>query len=417
MVVGTLFVLSHAAEPANSGGWTQWRGPLRDGVSAEKGLLQKWPEGGPKLLWRAEGLGEGYSSLSFAGDKIFTLGKRKNTEHVLALSAEDGKILWEKPVGQTYSSGNGCTPTLDGDRLYAVAQKGDVVCLAQKDGTELWRLNYIQNFGGALPSWGFTESPLVDGDRVILTPGGPEATLIAVNKLTGNVVWKSAVPKFGSRGGDSKGGYSSVVVSEAGGVRQYVQLTGRGCVGIRADDGKFLWGYDRVANGVANIPTPIVHENLVFCTSGYGTGSALLELSKDADGVKAREVYFLEGPVMQNHHGGLVRVGDYIYGGHGHNQGFPICIEMKTGKVVWRKDRGPGRRSAAVVYADNQVYFRYEDGVVAIIGATPKGYELNGSFSAPDNHPPCWSHPVVLNGKLYLRDQGTLLVYDVAAKK
>jgi outer membrane protein assembly factor BamB len=187
---------------------------------------------------------------------------------------------------------------------------------------------------------------------------------------------------------------------------------GAGCVGVAAADGKLLWSYSKVANGTASIPTPIVDGDFVFCSSGYGTGSALLKLSKEGDGVKAEEMYFLPGSQFQNHHGGMIHIGDYIYSGHGHNQGFPICVEMKTGKIVWGgKQRGPGTGSAAVVFADGQLYFRYENGLMALVDANAEAYQLNGTFKIPDVSGPSWSHPVVVGGKLYLREQNNLFVY------
>ncbi len=186
--------------------------------------------------------------------------------------------------------------------------------------------------------------------------------------------------------------------------------------GVSAADGKLLWTYNRVANGTANIPTPIVKGDYVFCSSGYGTGAGLLKLVKDGSGVKALEQYFLEASELQNHHGGMVLVGDYVYCGHGHNQGFPICVEMLSGKITWEPGRGPGKESAAITCADGHLYFRYQDGVMALIEATPDKYVLKGSFQLPSLNGPSWPHPVVAGGRLYLRDQDTLLCYDVKRK-
>ncbi|HLJ12159.1 MAG TPA: PQQ-binding-like beta-propeller repeat protein, partial [Planctomycetaceae bacterium] len=306
------------------------------------------------------------------------------------------------------------TPTLDGDRVYAIGPQGDLVCLNSADGKPQWQVSFTRDFGGSVPGWKYCESPLIDGEKLVCTPGGNEATVVALDKATGKTIWKCAVP-----GGAGSGyGYSSIVISEGAGVRQYVQLmgAGTGCIGVAAADGKFLWNYPRVSNGTASIPTPIVHGDYVFCSSGYGTGSALLKLSRSGSGVKAEEVYFLNPNQLQNHHGGLVLVDDYIYGGHGHNNGLPICVELKTGKIKWGGKRGPGSESAAVVYADGQLYFRYQNGVMALIQASPKGYKLNGKFTIPQVSGPSWSHPVVAGGKLYLREQNNLFVYNVTAK-
>jgi outer membrane protein assembly factor BamB len=209
-----------------------------------------------------------------------------------------------------------------------------------------------------------------------------------------------------------------VVISNGGGVKQYVQLTGRGLVSVRAQDGKFLWGYNKVANDVANIATPIVKGNHVFASTGYQTGSVLLELTRAGDGVKAKEVYYLPAKTLQNHHGGLVLIGGHIYGGHGHNRGYPICVEMATGKVAWGGGEGEraghgGTGSAAVTAADGHLYFRYQNGRMVLIQATPSGLVVKGEFAIPNVERPSWSHPVVAGGKLYLREQDNLYVYEL----
>lgn len=394
--------------------WPQWRGPHRDGVSEEKGLLQHWTAKGPPLDWQTSGLGEGFASVVIVGGKVFTMGKRNNVVSVMALAGDDGHLLWATPVGGSTGDAPSSTPTVDGDLVFAVSPQGDIVCVDVAYGKLVWQKSFTKDFGGSVPTWKYCESPLVDGDKLICTPGGRDATLVALNKRTGETIWKCTVPSGAGNGS----GYASTVISEAAGVRQYVQLmgAGTGCIGVSADDGKFLWNYARVGNGTASIPTPIVHGDYVFCSSGYGTGSALLKLSRSGNGVKAEEVYFLNGNVFQNHHGGLVLVGDYVYGGHGHNNGFPTCVELKTGKIKWGGKRGPGQESAAVVYADGQLYFRYQDGLMALIQASPKAYKLNGKFNIPKVSGPSWSHPVVAAGRLYLREQDNLFVYNLKGK-
>jgi outer membrane protein assembly factor BamB len=237
--------------------------------------------------------------------------------------------------------------------------------------------------------------------------------LVALHRDTGEEIWRSAMPEIGDAGGDGAG-YSSIVVSEGAGVRQYVQLVGRGLIGVRAEDGKFLWGYNKVANGTANIPTPLVDGNFVFASSGYGCGAGLVKLSRDGDGVRAEEVYFLRANVFENHHGGMVMVGDYVYAGHKHGQGFPICLKWKTGDVQWGgKIRPVGGGSAAITLVGDDIIFRYQDGVVALISATPKNYRLHGTFTPDYQEGDSWSHPVVVDGKLYLREQDKLMCYDV----
>jgi outer membrane protein assembly factor BamB len=396
--------------------WPQWRGPNRNAISPDTGLLKKWSEGGPALAWKASGVGAGFSSVAVAGGRIFTIGDKGSDQFVFALSQADGKMLWSAKLGPGWSdefAGPRGTPTVDGDALYAIGTEGDLVCLDAASGKERWRKNLPTEYGGRMMSvWKYSESPLVDGSKLVFTPGGPDAAMVAVDKKTGKEIWRARVPGLGPRGKDGAA-YSSIVVSEAAGVRQYVQLLGRGVVGIGAADGKFLWGYNRVANDVANISTPITQGDFVFTSTGYQTGAALLKISKSADGLKADEVYWLDSRTFQNHHGGFVLVGGYIYSGHGHNRGFPICIELSTGKIVWGGDiRNGGAGSAAVAFADGNLYFRYQNGTVKLIQASPGGYQENGSFEIPGANL-SWSHPVIIGGKLYLREQDTLYAYNV----
>ena len=399
-------------------GWPGWRGPGRDALSTERGLASEWRAGGPPLAWKASGMGTGFSSLAVVDDRIYTMGDRDGAQQLMALRAKDGSLIWKSRVGPVWNDDYGGprgTPSVDGGMVIALGTEGDLVAVDAASGKELWRRSLPSDFGGQVMSmWKWAESPLVDGDRVIVTPGGRDAALMALDKATGKEIWRSAIPELGSAGKDGAG-YSSVVISNAAGVKQYVQLLGRGLVGVRASDGKFLWGYNRVANDVANISTPIVRANWVFASTGYRTGAALVELGKSADqGVQARELYFLPARTFQNHHGGMVLVGNHIYSGHGQSKGFPICIEFTTGKVVWGGDiRNAGTGSAAVVYADGNLYFRYQNGVVMLIQATPEGYREKGSFTIPDVVKPSWSHPVVVGGRLYLREQDMLYAYDV----
>lgn len=392
--------------------WPSWRGPNRDGISTETGLLNAWPEGGPELLWRIDNaLGNGYSSVAIAEGRIFTIGKRMGEAQLIALNLSDGKELWAARVG---GGDPNCTPTVDEGLVYALGREGDLICCDAASGREVWRKSYRNDFGGKMMSgWGYSESPLIDGDHLICTPGAKDAIMAALNKKTGAVIWKTAMPNNVGNNGNDGAAYSSVVISNAGGVKQYVQLTGRGVISADDKTGKLLWGYNKIANGTANIPTPIVDGNTVFCSTGYGTGAALLRIDKRGTQLQAREVYFLKADNFQNHHGGMILLDGFIYCGHGHNNGFPVCIDMKSGKQAWNGGRGPGSGSAAVVYADGHLYFRYQNGVMALIEANPKAYKLKGQFKLASNNGESWPHPVIHGGKLYLRDQGTLLCYDI----
>lgn len=418
LAIGLLFV----GVPTAGGEWPQWRGQGRDARSAETNLLQEWPEGGPPLLWRSAGFGKGYSSLAVAAGRIFTLGDIGEDQFLFAASDENGRILWKRRVGPAWTEemfgGARATPTVDGDRVYALGTDGDLVCARAGTGEVLWRRDLPKDFSGKMMfagnryDWRFSESPLIDGDRLIVSPGGREAALVALNKLTGKEIWRASIPRLGENGLDGAG-YASAVVFEAGGIRQYVQLLGRGLVGIEAETGRFLWGYNRIANRVANIPTPIVSGEHVFASSGYGAGAVLLKLEEQGQGVRAREVYFLEPNTMQNHHGGMVLHDGYVYSGTGLNKGFPLCIELASGKVRWGPVRNAGRNSAAVIYADDRLYLRYQSGLMLLIDASPEAYRERGSFMIPGVEKESWSHPVIANGRLYLREQDQLLVYDI----
>lgn len=403
------------------GYWPQWRGIHRDGKSNDVGLLKDWSQQAPRLLWTASGLGSGYASVAVVNGRIYTTGNQADGQAVVALDADTGSILWKKNLTDTVPrhgyDGSRCTPSIDGERLYAIASSGKIACLNLADGEILWSKDFRTQWQGRMMSgWGFSESPLVDGDRVLCTPGGPQAMMVALNKATGEEIWRCATPSLGNAGRDGAA-YSSIVISHGAGVKQYVQLVGRGVIGVRASDGKFLWGYNPIANQTANIPTPLVSGDYVFCSTGYGTGAALLKLSRDGDGVRCDEQYFLSGDKLQNHHGQMILHEGHVYCGHRHNNGFPICVELLTGRIVWGgNQRGPGSGSAAVTYADGHLVFRYQSGEVALIEATPAGYRLKGSFK-PDyvGSQPCWAQPVVTGGRLYLRDQDKLLCYDVRA--
>ena len=390
-----------------SGDWPQWRGPERTGISRERGLLKSWHAGGPKLVWKAPYIGGGYGSVAVTGGRIYGAGYRGNYEDVWALEEKSAKGLWVTHIAEANTrvgqpEGTRSTPTVDGDRVYVMGVSGDLVCLSAANGQILWRKNMVRDFGGSVPGWGYSESPLVDGEKVIATPGGRQATLVALNKMTGALIWAARVPE-----GDGAQ-YSSCIVAEVGGVRQYVQFLQRGVVGVAARDGRFLWRYNHPANGTANCATPIFHDGCVFAASGYGTGGGLVRLVPTGGGIAAQEVYFT--PRMQNHHGGMVLVGDYVYGFDDRNG--LTCLNFKTGEVAWT-NRSVGKGSVSCV--DGHLIVRGESrGAVALVEATPSGYVEKGRFDQPDRSGKyAWPHPVIANGRLYLRDQDNLFAYDI----
>ncbi len=402
--------VDHAETKANGvqasvASWPQFRGPNRDDISIDKGLLAEWPKDGPPVAWKAAGVGEGFSSVSVSGGRVFTMGNRDGTSYVHALNQATGILLWSTKVGA--AGGNlGCTPTVDGDRLYAIGQEGDLVCLSIVDGAVRWRKNFKKDFGGNCGGWNYTESPLVDGDKLVCTPGAASSLLVALDKRTGSVIWKCPSPF-----GEATAGYSSMVIAEVGGNRHYVQLTAGGVVGVGAKDGKLLWSYDKLGNNTANIPSPIVLKDRVFCSAGYGKGAALLQLTANGSSVSARELYFNRG--LTNKHGGLVLIGDHVYGDHD-DSGRPFCAEVNSGNVIWRKvERGPGRGSATVTYADGHLYFRFDNGIMALVEASPRAYREISTFKIPNSGSASWAHPVVVGGRMYLREQDTLWCYNV----
>lgn len=402
-----------AKKEATQGNWTGWRGPSRDGLSAETGLQSEWAEGGPQLAWKVKGLGSGFSSVAVSDGRIYTMGKKDGTTMMIALSTKTGEIIWQADMGA--GANPNCTPTVDGDLVYGLTHSGQLVCVKAANGEIAWQRNFPSDFNGRMESgWGYSESPVIDGEKLVCTPGGNSAVMVALNKKSGELLWSAEMPpQVGDRGQDGAG-YSSIVISEIAERKQYVQLTGRGVIGVDGESGKLLWIYNRIANSTANIPTPIVKGDYIFCSTGYGTGAALIQIHQRDGKFEVEEKYFLEAKKLQNHHGGMLLVGDYIYCGHGHNQGFPVCINMMTGEYAWGPERGAGTGSAAILYADGHLYFRYQSGDLALIEATPLGYKLKGKFRTDEVNGQSWPHPVIAGRKLYLRDQGTLMVYDIA---
>jgi len=400
---------SFAQDKAPSGEWPQWRGPQRNGLSSEMGLLKSWPTEGPPLVWKTNGAGEGYSTVSISQGRLFTMGNRGDgdarAEYVIALDVATGKELWAARNGSPFANDRGGgprgTPTVDGDVLYALGGQGELSCLQVKTGQARWHLSLFDKFGGRNNRWGISESPLLEGDWVICNAGGPGASIVALDRRTGELVWKTEELS-------DRSAYSSAIAADVDGMRQILHFTARGAVGVSARDGKFLWRYDKVANKTADIATPIFQDNLAFFSSAYGTGCVLLRLRADSTSAEAAEVYFNRD--MRNHHSSCVLVGDHLYG---FSDAVLTCMEFKTGKVAWQ-DRSVGKGS--LIYADGHLYCFSERGVVGLIEATPGGYREKGRFKIEPGQWPTWSHPVVAGGRLYLRDQDTIYCFDVQAK-
>ena len=405
--LGIAFALGAAisAQTPSTTDWPQWRGPDRTGISTETGLLKQWPTGGPTRLWRVTNLGAGYGSVSTKGDRIFVQMSVGRQSVVASLNQSNGQIVWSKPLGAAGTNDRGSgprgTPTIDGDRVYALTESGDLACLRVADGAIVWQRNILRDFRGQNIGWLISESPLVDGDRVIVSPGGRDASVVALDKMTGNTVWTS-------KGLSDQAGYASAIAADVGGVRTLMTFTSEAGVGLRASDGKPMWRYAAAANRTANIATPVFSNGKVFYTSAYDTGGALLRLTAQGGEVKATEAYFTRD--MKNHHGGVVLVDGYLYG---FNDSILTAINFETGKMAWR-DRSVGKGS--LTYADGHLYILGEDNVVGLVEATPAGYREKGRFTIPDSGLPAWAHPVVSGGRLYIRNQGALAAFDIKAK-
>jgi outer membrane protein assembly factor BamB len=399
-----LLVLCAPTAAQSPAEWPQWRGPNRDGISKETGLLKQWPEAGPPLAWKATGAGRGYSSLAASKGRLYTLGLRGEREFVIAFDVKTGREAWATPHGTAFRNDRGDgprgTPTVDGDRVYALGGSGDLSALDAATGKVVWTMNVLQKFGGSNIIWGISESPLVVGEKLLVNAGGPGASIVALNKRDGSLIWKSQ---------SDRAGYSSAIPLTVGGRTQAVFFTHSRGLGLDLETGALLWEYPKAANNTANAATPVARGNRVFLTSDYGNGGGLVELKADAKGVTASEVYFTRE--MRNHHSSSVLVGEHLYGFSG---GILTAMRFDTGEVAW-KDRSVGKGS--LVYADGSLYLLSENGVVGLAEATPEGYRERGRFRIPQDSLPTWSHPIVAGGHLFLRDQDTIYAYDLRAKK
>jgi outer membrane protein assembly factor BamB len=405
-----------ASIAASASDWPQWRGPQRSGVSSESGLLREWPKTGPKLLWQMKDIGDGYATPAVVGARLYLLGnKGLDNEFVQALSTQDGKPIWTTRIGQVGNPNQNppypaarSTPTIDGEWLYALGSDGDLAALETATGKVRWQKNIRKEFGGQPGEWAYAESPLVDGDRVIVTPGGGQATLVAMNKKTGAVIWQSVAP-----GGDPAG-YASAIVVQGGGRRQYVQFLSKGIVGVDAKTGKFLWRYAEPAKGPAQMATPVARGEYVYGAANR-IGGGLVRLKASPDGVTAEQVYFTRG--LPNNIGGAVVVGAHLYGTNAEGL---VAAEFLSGKLMWQeKSYGP----SSIASVDGLLYLHGENGEVALVEASPEGYREKGRFMPPDSpkhrnaSEKSWAYPVVANGKLYIRDGGTLWAYEVGANR
>jgi outer membrane protein assembly factor BamB len=403
---------------ARADDWPQWRGPDRTDISRESGLLKSWGDDGPQLLWTYSDAGIGYSGPSIIGEKFFSMGDRGNSEYVFALDTHTGKQIWSTPIGQAFHNGYGdgprATPTVNGDVLYALGAQGKLICAEIATGKERWQIDMYKDLQGQMMSgWGYSESPLVDGSKLICTPGGSQGTLAALDKKTGKVLWRSTELT-------DTASYSSCIVANVGGIRQYVVMTGEGVAGVAADDGRLLWHYVQPPGKyrVAVVATPIFHNNCVYVSADYNAGCDLVKLSANGQRIKAEKVYANKN--MENHHGGVILVGEYLFGcsGNTNQKTRWVCQQFSTGRNVWEESRK--LEAGSLTCADGLLYcYTQHEGIVALVEPSLEGWKEHGRFTIPrqtSQRSPrggIWTHPVVSNGKLYLRDQELIFCYDV----
>lgn len=393
--------------------WPTWRGPDRSDHSPDTGLLKAWPDNGPKLLWTFTDGGKGYSSPSIVDDQLIFTGSRGDKAEIICLDAKTGKEVWAAPIGNDpeegyntkWGAGTRGAPTVSDGLVYAMSATGQLTCVSAKDGSRKWTTSLVDDFGGKIPSWGYSESPLVDGDKLIVTPGGKGGAIVALDKKSGKTIWKSEDLTDNAQ-------YSSVIVADVNGKRQYIQLFMNTLAGVSAEDGKLLWSVEFPEGRTAVIPTPIYHDGHVYFTAGYSAGCKLVKI----DGGEPEVVY--ENKNMTNHHGGVVLVDGYLYG-FSDGKGL-VCQDWKTGEREWN-EIDDGLVKGAIHYADGMLYGLNENnGSVFLAEATPKGYSEKGRFDLPrettlrkGTSGKIWTHPVVVGGRLYLRDQDLVFCFDV----
>lgn len=408
LVVGCLSSRTSWAEAGQPASWPQFHGPRRDNVSDETGLLKKWPPGGPKLRWTANGLGFGYSSVSVADGRIFTAGNIDDNTVVTALDLA-GRTLWQMPNGRAWKGeypGTRGTPTIDGARVYHEGPHGGVAGFDAETGEKMWSVNILEKFQSKNIRWALSESLLIDGDRVICCPGGPVTCVVALNKKTGDVVWQSP-------SADDWAGYASPILVERQGLRMIITLTSRAVVGVNADTGELLWKEKYVSLFDENVLCPVYDNGEIF-VSCLKAGSVKWRINIDGKKASLQEVW--RSNEMDNHHGGAVLVDGHVYGSSCiYNHQKWICLDWKTGEKKYAA-RGVGKGS--LTSAEGLLYTLSERRVMGLVRATPAGHQVVSQFTIPSGgRGASWAHPVVCGGRLYIRYDQYLYAYDVRAEQ
>jgi outer membrane protein assembly factor BamB len=399
--VGLVLVLA-IASMARAADWPQWRGPARDGKSEETGLLKKWPEGGPERLWVFEDLGEGYSTVAIARGTLYTTGVEDKTGYVYALSL-DGTLKWRMPYGPEWKANypaSRTTPTVDGDDVFVMSGVGHLVCLDAETGKRKWDVQTLNKFRGRNITWGIAESIAVDGERVLCTPGGPDASVVALDRTSGRTVWTS-------KGHSDLSAYCSPLVLRDENRQIVVTCTSENVIGLDADKGSLLWKFPLRNRYSVHPNTPILCGDQLVITTGYDGRGMMLQLSPDGRRAKTEWT----SRELNVHHHGAICVDGHVYGtNHG---GKWVCVDVASGRVTCNHG---GFGKSGIVYADGMFYAYSERGVVGLVSARPDAFELTGSFRVDLGKKEHWAHPVVCNGTLYIRHGKVLMAYDVRAR-
>lgn len=406
-VTATILIGTWIASMAVADDWSQWRGNHRDGKSQETGLMATWPEGGPRLLWQTNDLGSGFSTPSSAAGSVYLIcNQAMEKEEVVALSLADGSRRWATKIGAVGKNngpqypGSRSTPTIDGNLLFALGSDGDLACLDAKSGSIKWAMNLRTEFGGKPGAWAYTESPLIDGDVLVCSPGGEDATVVALNKADGSVIWKSPLAEA------DNASFSSPIAATIDGTKQYVLFLSKGLVGLNAQTGQELWRYTNTSDKDANVQTPVTDGRFVYSAAGRVGGGLVRVTSGNAE---PEEVYFAK--TIPSGMGGSILIDGKLYGSSGPTQ---ICVDFQTGEPVWQ-DRSIG--TGALCYVDGKLIIHGENNEVAMISATGDGYQELGRFTPPNapdrGSSKAWTYPIVVDGKLIIRDVGTVWCYDL----
>ncbi len=364
-------------------------------------MLASWPAGGPPRVWTSSEIGRGYSSIAVARGRVYTTGSIGADEFLFALDASDGGEVWRFRTGDTYENERGggprSTPTVDGDRVFVLGASGELWAVSV-EGRALWHLPILETFQVSNLAWGLSESPIVEGGKVIIATGSAGGSVVAFDRDSGAIVWQS-------KGLVEAPGYASAIAVTVGGVRQIVHSLAEHVVGIRARDGELLWSYAGASNPWSNCTTPIFRDDRVFVTSAYDTGGALLKLTSTRDQTDAAEVWFTRD--LMNHHGGVVLVDRFLYG---FSKSVLTCLDFATGELQW-KDRSVGNGS--VIAADGMLYVLSQRGRVALVRTTPESYQEVSRFELEPDENPRWAHPAIADGRLYIRDGDRIHCYGV----